>query len=837
MFRRRSHKDFQQEIESHIELEAERLKADGVAEREARAAAVRRFGNATTAVERYYESRRPLFLDRLLADCRFAVRNMAKHPVVSIVAIFSLAAGIGCAAATLTIRNAIFYNPPPLYSTPTELSFLRMVSLDRPRPQGVPAEIYLEWKERSEMAAGIAAGVSPRVTDIRSSDSLEEALVSAVSPNLFSVLGVAPLLGRVFSDAGESEAVIAYRTWQIALHGRTDVIGSNVWIDNRAFTVVGVMPEQFWFLRMGPAPAAWVSLDTTPIRRNETLDVIVRRAPGVSSSTLQQALQTSIDRFAGSLPEGERDIRGIVEGVEGTPVGREIAPPIVWLFGACVMLTLLISCTNVAILMIAEWTAREREIAIRASLGASRGRVVRLLLTESTLLALVGAGLGVAATFVIRGLIFHKSALDNRPFYDFSIDPWILINTALIALAAGLLVGLAPALYETRGLQTNPLRAMRSDRIRQRWRHALIVVEITVTIALLVVTSTMVDAYRRNLSMNMGFDVSPLVEAQIDAPDGNSTQDIVDRLSASPNVASVAAASAVPLMGRGELQRVALENGGPTVAADRIFVGQGFFSTLGVAIQQGREYSRVESPNVVIVNETLANLMWPGRSPIGMRLWNDGKNYEVVGLAANYISSMLGRPLPSFYLPLSATPDSGRILLVVRSKGDPASIVQTVREQVRATSPVHVPTEVTTVRGILNQIGEEIMTVVYPMSVLIAVGTLMTATGIYSILAFAVSRRSRELAVRMAVGATTRDVLRAVGIHSARLIALGIVCGVGMTFGLSRLAQGEGGVFDSPSPGVFVVPVLIIVVVGALAAWMPSRRALAINPSILLRSE
>src|SRR5439155_21818725 len=360
---------------------------------------------------------------------------------------------------------------------------------------------------------------------------------------------------------------------------------------------------------------------------------------------------------------------------------------------------------------------------------------------------------------------------------------------------------------ETRGLQTNPLRAMRSDRIRQRWRHALIVVEITVTIALLVVTSTMVDAYRRNFSMNMGFDVAPLVEAQIDAPDGNSTQDIVDRLSASPNVASVAAASAVPLMGRGELQRVASENGGATVAANRIFVGQGFFSTLGVAIQQGREYSRVESPNVVIVNETLANLMWPGRSPIGMRLWNAGKNYEVVGLTANYISSMLGRPLPSFYVPLSATTDSGRIVLVVRSKGDPASVIQTVREQVRATSPVHVPTTVTTVRGILNQIGEEIMTVVYPMSVLIAVGTLMTTTGIYSILAFAVTRRSRELAVRMAVGATTKDVLRAVGIHSARLIALGIVCGVGMTFGLSRLAQGKGGVFDSPSAGVFVVPV------------------------------
>jgi predicted permease len=837
MFRRRSHKDFQHEIESHIEFEAERLKAEGVSEQEARAAALRRFGNVTAAIERYYESRRPVFLDRLLADCGFAVRNMAKHPVVSIVAILSLAAGIGCAAATLTIRNAIFYNPPPLYSTPAELSFLRTVTLDQARPQGVPAEIYLEWKGRSELAVGIAAAVPPRVTDIRSSDGSDEALVGAVSRSLFSVLGVAPFLGRVFSGTGEGEAVIAHRTWQIVLHGRADVIGSQVWIDNRAFTVVGVMPAQFWFVRMDRAPAAWISLDKIPVRRNETLDVIVRRAPGVSSSTLEQVLQTSVDRYFGSLPEGERNVRGIIEGVEGTPLGRAIAPPVVWLFGACVMLTLLISCTTVAILMIAEWTAREREIAIRASLGASRARVVRLLLTESTLLALVGGGLGVAATFVIRGLILHENALDNRPFYDLSLDPWILINTALIAVAAGILVGLAPALYETRELQTNPLRAMHSDRIRQRWRHVLVVVEITVTIALLVVTSTMVDAYRRNLSMNMGFDVSALVQAQIEAPDGNSTQDIIDRLSASPSVAAVAAASVLPLMGRGELHRVASENGGPSLPADRIFVGQGFFSTLGVAIRQGREYSRVESPNVVIVNETLANLIWPGRSPIGMRLWNDGKSYEVVGLAGNYISSMLGRPLPSFYLPLSATTDSGRILLVVRSKGDPAGVVQTVREQVRATSPVHVPTVVTTVRGILNQIGEEIMTVVYPMAVLIAVGTLMTATGIYSILAFAVTRRSKELAVRIAVGATNRDVLRAVSIHSARLIALGIVCGVGMTFGLSRLAQGKGGVFDSPSPGVFVVPVLIIVVVGTLAAWMPSRRALAVNPSVLLRSE
>lgn len=427
--------------------------------------------------------------------------------------------------------------------------------------------------------------------------------------------------------------------------------------------------------------------------------MIGRRAPGITQDGLAQQLQPGLNEYASRLPLAERQLHLHVSGVEGTPLGRMMALFLPWLLGAAVFLTLLIACANVAILVIAQWTAREQEIAIRASLGASRGRIVQALVTESILMAAAGGLLGICATFALRGLIVSGAGEGPR-FFDLSIDPRILIQSAVIAVAAGALAGIGPALLETRRLHGNPMRTMRSsDRVRQRWRHTLVVLETTVTVALLVVSTTMLDSYRRHLSFDPGFRTQPLASVRVGHTGGVPAADILGVLKRVPGVEGAAASTTIPFAAFGGRQRVALDAAGSqSLMAEGGSIGPEFFETLGVSIRAGRMFTAQDSPG-------------------------------------------------------------------------------------------------------------------------------------------AVTRRSQELALRVAIGATRADLLRFVAAHSVRLVFLGTIFGVVATFALSRVgrAAGGGGSMMDPDWIAFVAPVLVIFVIGGLATWIPSRR-LRIDPSVLLRS-
>jgi ABC-type antimicrobial peptide transport system permease subunit len=290
-------------------------------------------------------------------------------------------------------------------------------------------------------------------------------------------------------------------------------------------------------------------------------------------------------------------------------------------------------------------------------------------------------------------------------------------------------------------------------------------------------------------------------------------------------------------------QLVALDaSGSNSMMAQKAIVSSDFWKTLAIAIRIGRGFSTEEDrPNaapVVIVNEALAERMWPGRNPIGMRLWTDGRGFDVVGVAADYKNVPLSLPAPAFFLSMSgAMSPLTQMTFYVRASGNPADLLQAVRSEIRGAGVDNVVPSVFTLQSIVDVIGQEILTAVYPMTPLIATGLLLSAAGIYGVLAFAVARRSRELAIRVAVGATPGQLVRLVAVLSVRLIGLGILFGIGATFGLSRFAQGQGGVFDSPRFGVFIVPMIIVIAIGLLATWMPSRKALSVNPAGLLRSE
>jgi predicted permease len=846
---RRSASDFAQEIDAHIALETERLIADGLSPADAAAAARRRFGNATAARERFYESGRLLWLDHLWQDVRAAARGLRRYPVACAVAVLSLAGGLGATTATLTVRDVVFRRPPALYRDPSSLSRVQVGSPDRPiAPIGsrIPGPLFAAWRD-ARLPSTFAAATSSRVREIRTADRLENVPTRAVTPAFFAVLGVDAALGRTLSGAtlqtaGATPAVLSHRVWETLFDARPATLGAPIWIDNQPHIVVGVMPERFWFSTMDSP--VWVPLDAAAASAEPGLDVVVRRAPGTTPDALAQQLQSGLAEHASRQPANERQLRLKISGLEGTPLGQAVSIVLPWLLGMSVLLTLLIACANVATLVIAQWTAREHEIAIRASLGASRGRIVRALVTESVLIAVIGGLLGIGATMALLRLIARNAGADVG-FFDLSMDPVILIETALITLATGLVSGIGPALLETRRLHGNPMRAISSpDRVRQRWRHALVVMEITVTVALLVVTATLLDGYRRNFTNDVGYRTQPLVMMRVENSGGVPALRVLEALKQTPGIASAAASTTVPFMAAGPLQRVSSEAAESTaVRAERGSIDAVFFETLGVPMRAGRGFTTEDSAatRTAIVNETLARRLYAESSPIGQPLWIDDVSYEVVGVVADYKNTTFQARErdPKLYLPLAvARGDAKRMEFLIRASDDPAEVVRGLRRRIRDAAAGNVVANAFTFTQIVAISGQEMLTGTAPLVPLIATGMLLTAAGVYGVLAFAITRRSKELAVRVAIGATGRDVVRLVSAHSLRLIALGTFLGVGATFALTRIARAAGGagsVFD-PGWSAFAVPVLIILAIGALATWIPSRRALKINPAVLLRT-
>ena len=560
----------------------------------------------------------------------------------------------------------------------------------------------------------------------------------------------------------------------------------------------------------------------------------------MTAAALEARLQGGLQEFAGQLPSGQRNLRMKISGVGGTPMGHQLSIVLPYLLGMSVLLTLLIAIANVAILMIAQWTAREHEIAIRASIGASRGRIVRALLTESVLIAACGGLLGIAATLALRGVVVSQGG--ESQFLNLSIDPRVFVQTAIVALLTGVLAGVAPALYETRRLHTNPLRAIAgSDRVRQRWRSALVVLEITVTIALLVQTASMVDGYLRTRRAELGYDTRPLLTAQVENPAGVPIADVTDVLKRLPGVASASGATSMPYAA-GPRVRVS----GDATGAGALLVGSGsigadYFTALGVTMRAGRTFTANEVGQLAIVNESLARGLFGNRDAIGNRVWMGDKPFDVVGVVADYSTNLfrIRDVEPKIFLPLpSRRPDLTRVTFLIRAEGDPAPLTQTVRQEVRDALTGTLVTSSYTLDQIFNVIGQEILVGTAPLFPLIVIGLLLTTAGIYGVLAFAIARRSRELAVRRAIGASSRHLVSLVTKQSLRLVLTGSAAGIAVTFGLARLVRAGGGAGSMYDPPVlaFVWPVLIVLGIGALATLIPALRVLKINPADVLKT-
>ena len=851
MSTRRSDNDFAEEIDAHLALEIERLVGEGLTRDEARLAARRQFGSVVAAKERFYESRRLLWLDHLVQDLRHAARSVAKYPVAAGVAVISLAGGIGATTAALTIRDVVFRKPPALYRAPDELSRLQVGSPANPITaigSLVPGPLFSIWRQ-APVGGTLAAATAARIKDVRTADRTESVRIRSVTPELFAVLGVSPAMGSTFGPGerpaflsrDQSPAVLSYRVWQFMFSGRTDAIGQPIWIDNQPFVVAGVLPERFWFSSMDSA--VWIRLDAAASEAG--LDVVARRERGVTPAALESQLQTGLAAYASTLPAPERQLQLKASGVEGTPLGHMVPLAIPWMLGTAVLLTLLIACANVAILVIAQWTAREHETAIRASLGASRSRIVRALVTESVVIATLGGLVGVCATMALRGLMVRNGGPFLR-LYDLSIDPRILFQSVLITILTGVVSGIGPALLETRRLHGNPMRTLSSsDRVRQRWRHTLVVMEIAVTVALLVVTGSMVTLYRDQLKQDVGYRTHPLIAMRVENSAGVPTSRILEVVKQMTGVAAAAASTSVPFLASGPLEQVSTDaTGARALRAERGSIDPDYFRTIDVAMRAGRAFTSSDSAETrtAIVNELLAARLFPEGDAIGRQVWISGVPYEVVGVVAQYLNATL-QPRerdPKVFVPLAmASTDAKSMTFVVRASGEPSPVATAMRREIRKAAAGNVVGSLFTLDQVIATGSQETLAGTAPLVPLIATGMLLTAAGIYGVLAFAIARRSKELALRVAIGASSREIVRLVTLHSVRLVALGTIFGIGATFALGRIvrASGGGGSFLDPRWPAFVIPIGIIVAIGVLATWVPSRRALKINPAILLRAQ
>jgi predicted permease len=851
VWRRRSTEDFSDEIRAHIAHETDRLIADGMSPDEAARTARRSFGNVTAATERFHQSRRGLWFDELRQDFRAAWRNLLRYPVVAIVAVVSLGAGIGATAASLTIRDVFFQNPPPLYRQPEQLSKVQVARQDRPiLPVGslVPGDLYRLW--RRAIGPGMAAvrdTASSRLADVRTADRTEPLRVREVTANFFTVLGVGPAIGRLWTsnEDGRSDsppALLSYRLWEDTFGRRADVIGSTIWIEDRPHTVIGILPRPFWFSEL--SDPIWTLLDPALLTADTPLNVVVRRPEGMSADAFAASLQGTLAAYSRQLPAGEGPLKLRVSAIKGTPFADQMSLLLPYVLGTAVLLTLIIACANVAILMIAQWTRREAETAMRSALGASRSRLIRAFVAESILLASCAGALGILATFAVRGLMLRNAPAAGT-FFDLSIHPGVVIKSIAVTLAAGVLAGIGPALFETRRLQLDPLRGIAaSDRVRQRWSHALVALEITVTLALLVLTTSMIGGYQRSLDANVGFDMRPLMTVRVDSKTGIPAAQLSDVIRQVPGVAAVSAATAIPLAGIGQrLQASSVANGGNSVRMEQIAIAPEFFTTLGVPMRAGRTFTSQDTPasRQVIVNESLAAQLFEGVSPVGRQVWIGNTGYDIVGVVADYTTSPVETRyvMPKVYVPLSN--DRSQVPFVrfaIRARGDPAGLVQPVNKALLSSMAGIQVNNSFTLTQMLTIQGQEYLVGTAPLFPLIVIGMMLTSSGIYGVVAFAVSRRSRELAIRIAVGAARGNQIRLVMAHSLRLVVIGSTLGIALTFGLSRVVRAAGGagtLYDPPWPA-FVVPVVLVLFVAMLATWIPARRALRVNPASLLKA-
>jgi predicted permease len=804
-------------------------------------------------------------------DLRFGVRLLRRNPGFAAVAIVTLGLGIGANTTIFTWINGVVLNPIPGAAEPDDLVDVTQTY------QGSRGEVsypdYVDYRDHATLLSGLA--VRDDLALLVAVDGVpERAWAEIVSANFFDVLGVRAALGRTFlleegrAPGTASVAVIGHGLWLRRFGGDPGVVNRRVEINGHPFTVVGVAPRGFQGSQTAVAYELWVPMMMQPAlmpggnrldqRGHAWLTAFGRLAPGATAAQADDEMRALVRRVAGDRP-GAAEVGGRVTRLRDSPHGAMgVLRPVLLALGAVAGLVLVIACANLANLMIARGAAREREIAIRLSIGASRGRIVAQLLTESALIAMAGATLALAIARGTSGLLGSFAPPTEFPIaIAVPLDARVFVFTGVVAAGTALLFGLLPALQASRRDSMPSLKngTTPAGSSRRRLRDALVVAEVSLSLALLVAAGLCVRSVHVARQLDPGFSPRGVLLTSLDLfPAGYTPQtgrafyrQLLDRLSALPGVEAATLARRVPLGFKGNSSSTVTVDGyeparGESISVSLNRVGADYLKTMRIPLVAGRDLARHDeegAPDVAVVSETTARRFWRDRDPIGGRFRFNGEQewITVVGVARDVKMSTLNeQPRPFVYLPILQHYHPSAVIHV-RTAGDPASLAAPIRQVVQAIDP-RLPTFAT--RTLEAHTGAATFQPRMAGSLLSVFGGLavtLAAIGLYGVLAFVVSRRTREIGVRMALGATGSAVFRLVAGHGLRLTAIGIVLGLGAGYGLARgLASILFGV-RAYDPITLAGAVAILGACAAAACVVPAWRATRVDPVRALKSE
>jgi predicted permease len=863
--------EIDRELRTHLELEAEEQRAAGLSADEARAAARRVFGSEALVTEDVRAVWRSRALEELVNDLRYGLRLLRRNPTFALVAVVTLAIGIGANTAIFSVVDAVLIRPLP-YPDSERLAMLwEDVSLPAYRnARNTPAPgNFADWRARTTAFTAVAA-IGYRSWSLTDDGEPLRVEGEAVSETFFPVLQVAPALGRTFNaeddrPGGQRVVILGHGLWASRFGSNPDVIGRTIHLSDEPHTIIGVMPRGFRF--PDPDDQLWVPLALTPEQLanhgSHFLRVIGRLRPGETFARAQAQLDAVARQLTAEHPDSNTGTGVRLVSLRDDTVG-DVRPALLVLL-AVVGLVLLMVCANVGNLLLARATARSREFAIRAALGAGRTRVLRQLLTESTLLASIGGVLGLALAWwgiaALRslappGMPRMAELGSSAPVYTFNLG---------VSLVAGLISGALPALNADRDDLHDALKDESrgtATGLRVRLRDALMVAETALGVVVLVGAGLLLRSFVVLEQLPIGFQTARILTLRVVLPATRYAtlgrraafyREAFDRIGALPSVRALSAISFLPLTLSGRTSGVSVEGEPPPAPGQLRFVDfrsvtPGYFRALSIPMIAGRDFAWNDTPDVrpvAIISERAARDLWPAADPIGRRLMlgsGDGGRpwLTVVGVVGNVRQlDLISVPRPALYLPATQDQGTGETLRdwIIQTPNDPAAVAPAVRTAIWQIDPTLPVTRVQTMDQVrAASLGREQFNVMLA-GLLAVVALALAAVGLYGVTAYSISRRTRELGIRLALGASRFEVLALVIAQGAKLTVAGLVIGTIAALVLSRLmATLLYGIGPRDLP-TFGGVALVLTVVSLIACYVPARRATRVDPTIALRAE
>jgi len=871
------HKEISEELQFHIDMRVEENIRRGMTPDEARRDAERRFGNPMQIKEQGYDVRGARWLETIWQDLRYGARMLVKNPGFTLVAVVTLALGIGANTAIFSVINALLVRPLP-FAEADRLVMIWETHPDIPRaPVSIPD--FQDWRAQAQSFEQMAVH-SDRFRNAALTGQGEPAYVqgSFISQNLFVLLGLKPVLGRNFLPEEEQPAnnrvvILSQALWQRSFASDPGVVGKSIQLNGGSFTVVGVLGEQYPLEMDVWLPLSHLRAEDFTTRNYHRLSVIGRLKPGVTIEQARREMEAIAARLQQAYPASNKNI-----GVELLPLRHQLVGalrPVVLLIFAAVALVLLISCANVSNLLMAQASGRQKEMALRAALGAGRGRLVRQLLVESLLLALLGAGSGLALARwtlpLLRAWLSGLAPAKIPGLDSLGIDATTLAFTFGVSVLTGVLFGVAPALQISRIELNQALKEGGKSLTGVRslnFSRALVVAEVALAVIVLLGAGLVVRSTQRLLRVDPGFPTDHLLSLKINLPAtrypsnergneqgdtqiNNFYQKLIPRIRALPGVRQAAVIDRLPLAPSGAITPFWAEGQQPDAGKEPVMqtrsVDHRFFELMRIPLRSGRLFSEAEITNnpghFVVVNETLARRFFPKQEPIGKRIFIRGPQREpiafpIIGVVADIKDVGLDAPVE----PESYFPGVGReATLLVRTAIDPLSLASAVRQSVLNVDPMLPLQQAHSVEETLSASIARRRLTASLLSAFALLALLLATIGIYGVVAYSVRQRTQEIGIRRALGAHASDILKLVIGRGIAPAVLGVVFGLAGALALSRWLTTLTAdlLFEvrATDPMTFVAIAVLSLVVALLACYLPARKATKVDPLVALHYE